>query len=364
MSQSKLFDSYRLGKIPLSNRMVMSPMTRNRATDNVPGELLATYYRQRSTAGLIVTEGTSPSPNGLGYPRIPGAFSEEQREGWRKTSGAVHEAGGRIFMQLMHTGRVSHPANLPAGAEVLGPSAVALDEKMYTDSGGMQPLPVPREMTKVDIDRAVGEYAQASKLAVDAGFDGVELHGANGYLIDQFLNTASNQRTDEYGGSIQNRGRFTLEVARAAAGAIGAERVGIRLSPYGVFNGMALFPEIEEQYAWLATELDRIGLAYVHLVNHSSMGAPEVKASTVKKIRDAYRGTLILSGGYDRARAEKDLESGAADLVAFGRPFLANPDLVERFRVGAALNEPDMATFYTPGEKGYTDYPVLTAVRS
>jgi N-ethylmaleimide reductase len=352
-----LFSPWRLGHRELPNRIVMSPMTRNRAPGNVPNDLMAAYYGQRAGAGLIITEGTSPSPNGLGYPRIPGIFAAEQVAGWRKVTTAVHGKGGRILVQLMHTGRISHPDNLPAGAEVLAPSAVAAKEEMWTDTRGKQPLPAPRAMSDADIRTAIDEYARAARNAIDAGFDGVELHGANGYLIDQFLNPAANRRDDDYGGDLQRRNRFAIDVARATAAAIGAERVGIRLSPYGVFNDVAIHDGIETQYTSLASSLSGLGLAHLHLVDHSSMGAPKPAPSTVRAIRERFKGSLILSGGYDRPRAEADLTEGRGDLIAFGRPFLANPDLPERLRRNAPLTAPDFATFYTPGEKGYTDYP-------
>jgi len=342
----------------LRNRVVMAPMTRSRCTGNIPSEIVATYYKQRASAGLIITEGTSPSPNGLGYARIPGLFSKEQVQGWKQVTKAVHEAGGRIFVQLMHTGRVSHPLNMAAGTRVLAPSPLALSGKMWTDAKGEQPYSVPLEMTEADILDVIAEYGRAAELAVEAGFDGVELHGANGYLIDQFLNTASNQRTDAWGGSIANRIRFAVEVARRAVSGIGADRVGIRLSPYGAFNGMTSDPGIEDTFETLAAELSKIGLVYIHLVDHSSMGAPEVKPSIKRKIRNAFRGTLILAGGYDRARAEVDLEAKKADLIAFGRPFISNPNLVTKLRNGTPLSLPDESTLYSAGEKGYTDYRV------
>jgi N-ethylmaleimide reductase len=356
---SLLFTPLTLGPNELPNRVVMSPMTRSRSPHNVPDALVATYYAQRAEAGLIVTEGTSPSPNGLGYPRIPGLFDDAQVRGWALTTKAVHDAGGKIFVQLMHTGRVSHPDNLPAGARVLAPSAIACTEQMYTDqSGAMQPLPVPVAMSAADIASTIEEYVRSCALAIEAGFDGVELHGANGYLIDQFLNTASNQRTDEWGGSVTNRTRFALEVARRAGRQIGAERVGIRLSPYGVFNGMRPDADTDALYIELARGLSTLGMAYVHIVDHSSMGAPPVKDSLKQEIHGAFGGKMILSGGYDRARAEQDLEAKKGDLVAFGRPFIANPKLVSKMKADAALRAPDPTTFYTPGPKGYTDYPV------
>jgi N-ethylmaleimide reductase len=362
----KLFSSYTLGSTPLANRLVMSPMTRNRAPGNTPNQLMAEYYAQRATAGLIITEGTSPSPNGLGYPRIPGIHSAGQREGWQLISTAVHKSGGRIFIQLMHCGRVGNSLNLPSGAELIAPSPIPVSGTIWTDSQGAQPYDTPREMTASDITTAIEEYAQAARNAVAAGFDGVEIHGANGYLITQFLDPGSNTRGDDFGGDATKRNRFALDVAHAIVEAIGAEKVGIRLSPYGVFNDMSgTYDGIAGQYAELATALGALQLAYVHLVDHSAMGAPKPDPATVELIcrnfRNAGGGAVILSGGYDRERAEADLSSGAADLIAFGRPFLANPDLMVRLRDQTPFNETDQNTFYTPGAQGYTDYPTYTS---
>jgi N-ethylmaleimide reductase len=356
---SLLYSKTTLGPLQLQNRLVMCPLTRSRATGNVPNDLMVQYYAQRASAGMIVSEGTSPSPNGLGYARIPGIFSAEQIAGWKKVTDAVHGRGAKMFVQLMHTGRVSHPLNLPAGAKVVGPSAVAAKGDMFTDAEGMKPMPVPHAMTEAEVKAAIGEYAQAAKNAVAAGFDGVELHGANGYLIEQFIRPNSNVRTDGYGGGIENRARFALEAVAAAVAAIGKDKVGIRLSPYGVFNDMPLYPEMEADYAYLAHKLNATGLLYVHLVDHSAAGAPKVPDSIKATFRSAFKRALILSGGYDAKRAEADLEAGKCDLIAVGKPFLANPDLVERWKAGAAVNPPDMSTFYTPGPKGYTDYPAL-----
>lgn len=298
---STLFTSTQLGSLPLKNRIVMAPLTRSRAIGNLPNALMAKYYRLRADAGLIITEGTSPSPNGLGYPRIPGLFNEEQVQGWRRVTDGVHQAGGRILVQLMHTGRVGHPANLPAGASVVAPSAVAAPGEMWTDADEMQPHPVPREMSEVDIAQSIAEYAAAAKLAMQAGFDGAELHAANGYLIDQFLNTASNQRSDRWGGNIENRIRFAVEVAKASIAAIGAERVGMRISPYGVFNGQVADTEMDALYLRLIDELNALGLLYIHIVDHSAMAAPEVSPVLKAKIRAAFNGQYILSGGHDVA---------------------------------------------------------------
>ncbi|HUA79683.1 MAG TPA: alkene reductase [Dyella sp.] len=361
-----LFEPFTTMSIRLANRTVMAPMTRNRAVHaNTPNALMAEYYGQRATAGLIIAEGTSPSPNGLGYARMPGLFNEAHVRGWKMVTDAVHAKGGKIFVQLMHAGRVSHVANLPAGAQVLGPTADASPGQMHTDALGIQPRSTPRAMSESDIACAVDEYAKSARLAIEAGFDGVELHAANGYLIEQFLNANVNQRTDGYGGSIDGRNRFALEVARATAAAIGAHRVGIRLSPYGVFNSTGAFPEVDAQYVALTQELSRLGLLYVHVLDHSAMdsymGAPPVPADFKLRLRAAFQGLFILAGGFDRTSAEDALRAGHADLIAFARPFLANPDLVERMRANEALNAVDMSTLYTSGPKGYTDYPTRMA---
>jgi len=354
-----LFQPARAGAIELGNRIVMAPMTRNRAIGNIPQEVMATYYGQRAGAGLIITEGTSPAPDGLGYARIPGIFSAEQVAGWRKVTAAAHAGGSRIVLQLMHTGRIGHPANLPAGAEVLGPMAEAAPGEIWTDAQGMQPHGLPRAMTAEDLRKVVEAYVQGARNARAAGFDGVELHAANGYLLEQFLNPGLNRREDPWGGSLANRARLLLEVARLTAQDIGAGRVGVRLSPHGVFNSMPAFPEVEAEYSWLAGRLSELDLAYLHLVDHSPMGAPPVPESTKAAVRKAFKGTLIRSGGYDRERAQADLDAGRADLIAFGRPFIANPDLPARLKAGRELAVPDQATFYQPGEAGYVDYPAL-----
>jgi N-ethylmaleimide reductase len=357
-----LFKPFTARALQLRNRIVMSPMTRSRAVDhNTPNALMAEYYGQRASAGLIITEGTSPSPNGLGYPRIPGLFNAAQVEGWRLVTAAVHAKGAKIVVQLMHTGRVSHIANFPPGAEVIGPSAAICPGEMFTDSQGPQPHSAPRPMTDSDIRHAIGEYAHSAQLAIDAGFDGIELHAANGYLIEQYLNPNVNARTDGYGGTISGRNRFAREVTRAAVAAIGAGRVGIRLSPCGVFNGTGAFPEVQAQYVALVDELSSIGLLYVHVLDHSAMGAPPLPAELKLNLRKHFDGPFILAGGFDRTSAEKALSENRADLIAFARSFLANPDLVARMDSGAPLNVPDAATFYTTGPKGYTDYPVARA---
>lgn len=336
----------------------MAPMTRSRAIGNIPNDLMATYYEQRSGAGLIVTEGTSPSPNGLGYSRIPGLFNDSHIEGWKKVTTAVHDAGGRIFVQLMHTGRIGHILNLPSGASVLAPSAIKAAGQMWADQEGMQDFPEPRAMTSEELKLCVKEFEHSATLALKAGFDGVELHSANGYLLEQFLSPISNHRTDEYGGSIENRCRFVLEVVDVVSKAIGKEKTGIRLSPFGVASDMPHYPEIEETYTYLAGQLNDRGIVYVHLVDHSAMGAPEVPFRIKETIHKKFRNTMILTGGYNQQSAEKDLESGFTDLVGFGRQFINNPDLAERFKNNWSLSTVlDSDTFYSPGEKGYIDYP-------
>jgi N-ethylmaleimide reductase len=358
-----LYSKYTLGSITLKNRIVMAPMTRSRATGNIPNDLMVKYYSDRANAGLIITEGTAPSPDGLGYARIPGLFNKEQVNAWKRVTSAVHEKGGKIFVQLMHTGRISHPYNLPDGGVVRGVSSIAAaNTQMYTDKEGMQPLPVPKEISISEIPGLIEEFVQSARYAVEAGFDGVELHGANGYLLDQFLNAASNHRTDDYGGTPGNRNRFVLEVTAAVANAIGKDKTGIRLSPFGAFNEMKADENTEQQYMQLASALKQIGISYLHIVDHSSLGAPAVPQSVKDAIRQSFGGTIILSGGYDAHRGEAELKERKGELVAFGRPFLANPDFVKRIGMDAELNQPDFSTFYTPGEKGYNDYPVLTGV--
>lgn len=356
---SRLFAAAQLGNQSLQNRVVMAPMTRCRAIGNSANALMATYYGQRSSGGLLITEGTAPSPNGLGYARQPGLFTAEQAASWKQVTDAAHAGGAKIAVQLMHTGRIGHPANLPAGARVVGPSAVAAPGQMWTDTQGMQDHPTPEAMTEADIESAIAEFAASAKLAVEqAGFDFVELHGANGYLIEQFLNLASNQRSDAWGQTVEGRARFALEAVRRVAAAIGAERTGIRLSPWGRNGGLHDDAGTEALYLYLAAEFSKLGIAFVHLVDHSALGAPPLPEGFKQKFRAALSTALILSGGYDRARAEADLDSGLGDLVAFGRPFLSNPDLVAKLQAGKELTPFDFSKAYTPDEVGYTDWPV------
>jgi N-ethylmaleimide reductase len=362
MKTFKLFEPKKVGSISLANSIAMAPMTRCRAIGNIPNDLMATYYGQRASAGLIITEGTSPSANGLGYARIPGIYNKEQVDGWKKITKAVHDKGGKIVIQLMHTGRISHPANMPNASTVLAPSAIKPAGQMWTDALQMQDFPIPKEMILEEIHYTKDEFITAAKNAIEAGFDGVELHGANGYLLEQFLSPISNVRTDEYGGSIENRCKFVLEVTEAVAAAIGKDKTGIRLSPYGVASDMPHYPEIDATYDYLSKKLNEIGIAYIHLVDHSAMGSPEVPLAIKKTIRANFKNSMIICGGFTKETAEAMLESGLADVTAFGRPFINNPDLVERFKKDEPLSQDlKMDLFYMADEKGYTDYSTYYA---
>lgn len=321
-----LFQPFQLGPLALRNRIVMAPMTRNRAdVDHIPTPMMAEYYGQRASFGLIITEGVAPSPDGAGYARIPGMYNARQVAAWRPVTDAVHARGGRIFMQLMHTGRTSHIANLPAGARVVGPTDTAMPGEIWTDASGMQAPSTPHALSEAEIAAAIAEFAHSATLAIEAGFDGVEIHAANGYLVEQFLNANVNTRTDAWGGSAAARNRFALEVARAVTAAVGAERVGIRISPLGAFNATGPFDGVEAQYVELVRALGAMKLAYLHVVDHSSMGSPTVPAAFKSDLRSAFGGVFIGSGGLDKAQATQMLADGKADLVAFGRAALANP---------------------------------------
>lgn len=340
----------------LKNHLVMAPMTRSRAIGNIPNALIAEYYSQRRGAGLIITEGTSPSPEGLGYARIPGIFSAEQVEGWKLTTCAVHQNNAKIFLQLMHTGRIGHQANLPKDVQVVGASDIAAAGQMYTDTVGMRDYPAPVALSTQGIQDVISEYVAAAKNAMTAGFDGVELHAANGYLIEQFLNPNVNNRTDVYGGSIEKRARFAIEIAQQVSEAIGHEKVGVRLSPNSTLGDLQAYDAdtTQETYIHLSREFNRIGLVYIHISIN-----PQVPSETLTAIRTEYEGTLIYCNTFTAEKAEAELNNGDADLIAFGRGFLANPDLEQRILNGAELNAPDFTTLYTPDAKGYTDYPVL-----
>ncbi len=359
MSSVDIFSPFRLGPLDLPNRAVMAPMTRNRAgPDNVPTELNATYYAQRAGAGLIVSEATQVSPQGVGYPGTPGIHSAAQVAGWKLVTDAVHDAGGRIFLQLWHVGRISHPSLQPGGALPVAPSAIAPAGQAWT-TNGMEAFVTPRALGTSEIPGIVEDYRRGAANARDAGFDGVELHGANGYLIDQFLRDSTNKRADRYGGSASNRARFLIEVTQALIGEWGGERVGVRLSPTNPYNDIA-DSNPAATFATAVRELDRLGIAYLHIVEPGP-GDPVATGEMpdIGFFRKIWRGPLIANKGYDLERANAVLRDGAADLVSFAALYLANPDLDERFRRGGPFNPPDRKTFYGGAAKGYTDYPAL-----
>ena len=349
-----LFTAVKLGPTMLANRIVMAPMTRNRAGENdTPRQLNADYYRQRASAGLIVTEASQISPQGKGYPATPGIYSTEQIEGWKRVTDAVHAEGGRIFLQLWHVGRISHPTLQPDGGLPVAPSAIRPAGETFAGKG-MEPFVTPCALETGEIAGIVRDYAKGAANALAAGFDGVEIHADNGYLIDQFLRDGSNLRTDRYGGSIENRARFLVEVTEAVAGAAGADRVGVRFSPASGFNDMR-DSNPQATFAYAAGQLRPLKLAYLHVVESQE------QPFDYRSLKAAFGGTYIANGGYTRQRAGQTLASGDADLIAFGSMFLANPDLPARFARNAPLNEPDRSSFYGGTEKGYTDYPALTA---
>jgi N-ethylmaleimide reductase len=350
----RLLEPFTLGSLTLPNRVLMAPLTRRRAgAGKVPTDLMAQYYAQRASAGLIISESTEVDPrSGLDAPTRPGLFTDAQAMGWRQVVNAVHDAGGRIFVQLSHLGRAAHPLLLANGAEPIGPSAIAANGTVFTREGPL-PFPTPRAIDIDEIPGLVGQFAQAAQLALDAGFDGVEVHGANGYLIDQFLRSGSNRRDDAYGGSVGNRVRFLAEVTEAIVGIWGAERVGVRLSPWSDFNGMS-DANPRETFAHAAEVLDQLGIAYLHFIEE-----PTVDDPLTADIRRRFGGSLIVAGGYQKDDALKKIADGTVDLVAFGQAFIANPDLPERFACNAALNPADRATFYAGGAQGYIDYATL-----
>jgi len=351
-----LFSPVNIGRLQLPNRIVMAPLTRNRAAaGDVPQPMHVTYYRQRASAGLIISEASPISPQGVGYPGTPGIYSEAQIAGWQAVTQAVHEAGGHIFQQLWHVGRISHPDLQPGGAVPVAPSAIRPAGDAVTTTG-MQPFVTPRALELDEIQAIVAQYATAARNALQAGFDGVEVHAANGYLIDQFLRDGSNRRTDDYGGSLENRSRLLREVLQAVCEAVGAERVGVRISPENSFNDMR-DSQPQETFEYIAGLLNGFGLAYLHVVE-GDMVAGE-KRLDYGRIRAAFKGIYMANCRYDLARAQQAITEGAADMVSFGTLYIANPDLVERFRQGAALNTPDPGTFYGGDEHGYTDYPFM-----
>jgi len=360
MSNQPLLSTYNLSGLELANRMVMAPMTRSRAGEgNVPTDLMAKYYRQRSSAGLIISEGTQISQQGIGYPWTPGIHTNEQVEGWKKVTNAVHEEDGKIFAQIWHVGRVSHP-RYHDGNPPVAPSAVKPEGQIFT-ADGMMDFVTPRALKTDEIPGIVEDYAQAAQNATKAGFDGVEIHGANGYLIDQFLKDSTNKRSDKYGGGLKNRIRFAIEVIEAVVKAIGADKTGIRFSPAGRNQGIS-DSNPKETFGYLLEQLNEFNLAYVHLMEpmNDVSNLENYPAEVTKYFREIYNGTIITNVAYDQQSGNDAIEDGIADLVAYGRPFIANPDLPARFAANAELNEPDKSTFYGGDEKGYTDYPFMS----
>jgi len=348
-----IWDPIRVGRMDLPHRLALAPMTRSRAgLDGVPSDLAVTYYAQRASLGLLISEGTQPSADGQGYWATPGIHTPEHVEGWRKIADAVHAEGGRLFIQLMHVGRMSHPDNTPHHRQPVAPSAVAPGEQMFT-IGGMKPIPEPRALTTDEIAETVHDFRRAARLAIDAGADGVEIHGANGYIVHQFFAPNANQRTDAYGGSIANRIRFAVEVVRAVADEIGADRTAIRLSPGLPLGGLDEGPEGPALYRELVAALAPLNLAYLHLMHAGD-------DNLLADIRSVWPTALmVLRLGRTRETLDQDIMSGQADLVSIGRWALANPDVVERLRTDAPFNEADPSTFYGGGAAGYTDYPRL-----
>jgi 2,4-dienoyl-CoA reductase-like NADH-dependent reductase (Old Yellow Enzyme family) len=353
---NSLWDPVKLGNITLPHRFAMAPMTRSRAKpDGTPGDLAAEYYAQRASLGLIITEGTQPSDDGQGYTTTPGIYTDAHVAGWKKVTSAVHKAGGKVFIQLMHAGRMAHPDNTPHHRQPVAPSAVAPGQQMFTPTG-MQDAPTPRALTTEEIKATVQDFRHAARRAIEAGADGVEIHGANGYLIQQFFAPNANLRTDEYGGSIENRARFALEVAAAVAAEIGAERTGIRLSPLGNSGGLNEGPEAADLYRHLVAELNTLSLAYLHILHTGD-------EKLVQDLRSSWTQTFLVNRPNATAEnLDQDVITGLADLVPVGKMALANPDLVSRLKKKAPLNQPNPATFFGGGAAGFTDYPTLASM--
>lgn len=356
----QLFTPATLGDIEVANRILMAPLTRSRADNatDTPSPLATDYYRQRATAGLIITEATQISPTAKGYIGTPGLYTDAHTAAWKTITDAVHAEGGKIVSQLWHVGRISHTSLLPEGEAPLAPSAKRAQSQTFTAEGPAD-VSEPRAMDGDDFDRVVCDYVKAARRALEAGFDGVEVHSANGYLLDQFLQSSTNARTDAYGGSVENRLRFPLQVIDAVIKVVGAGRVGIRLSPTGTFNDMG-DENPEETFGAFIDALNARGLAYLHIVEDFAGSGTEESRALVGRLRARWSGAYIANGGYDAARGEAAISSGHADAVTYGVPFIGNPDLVERYRTGAALNDADQATFYGGGAEGYVDYPRLT----
>jgi N-ethylmaleimide reductase len=358
MTASKLFEPYKLGAITLSNRTVMAPLTRNRAVDGfVPNPLAVEYYGQRASAGLLITEASQVSQQGQGYQDTPGIYSKEQVAGWRKVTDRVHERGGHIYLQLWHVGRISHTTLQPNGGAPVAPSAVRANGKTFV-GGAFADVSEPRALALDEIPGIIDSFKRGAANAIAAGFDGVEIHGANGYLLDQFAKDGTNKRSDAYGGSIENRARLMLEVAKAVADEVGAERTGIRISPVTPANDIS-DSNPQPLFDHIVDGLNALKLIYIHVIEGATGGPRDVAPFDYASLRKRFSGTYIANNGYDLALANKVLAANEADLIAFGKLFISNPDLVERLKRGGELNTPDKATFYGGGAKGYTDYPAL-----
>lgn len=358
INMTTLFQPYDLGPITLANHIVMAPLTRNRAgTGLVPSELAATYYAQRATAGLLITEATQISAQAQGYQDTPGIYTQAQIDGWRKVTDAVHAKGGRIFVQLWHVGRISHVDLQPGGAAPVAPSAIRAETKTFVNNG-FTDVSEPRALELQEIPGIIDDFRKAAANSIVAGFDGVEIHGANGYLLEQFLKDGANQRTDEYGGSVENRARLLLEVTAAVIDEIGADRTGVRISPVSPANAISC-SDPQPQYDYLAEQLDALGIVYLHVVEGATGGPRDVAPFDYDSLRRRFKNTWIGNNGYDLALASTQLAQGKAELFAFGRPFISNPDLVERLKTGAPLAPLNPETLYGGGAQGYTDYPSL-----
>lgn len=361
MTNNAVFKPYTLGSLTLANRFVMAPLTRNRAGAGlVPSELAATYYAQRASAGLLITEATQISAQAQGYQDTPGLYTQAQIDGWRKVTDAVHAKGGKIFVQLWHVGRISHVDLQPGGAAPVAPSAIRAETKTFVNNG-FHDVSVPRALELDEIPGIIEDFRQAAANAIAAGFDGVEIHGANGYLLEQFLKDGANQRSDAYGGSVENRARLLLEVTAAVTKQIGAERTGVRISPVSPANAISS-SDPQGQYDYVVKQLSALGIVYLHVVEGATGGPRDNAPFDYGSLRRRFKNTYLANNGYNTELASVQLAQNKADLFAFGRPFIANPDLVERLKTGAPLNELDPTTLYGGGAKGYTDYPTLADV--
>jgi len=356
----KLLQPYRKNGLELKNRIVMAPMTRSRAINNIPNELMALYYAQRTGAGLIITEGTAPLKEALGYPRIPGIFNEDQIKGWKLVTDKVHSDDTKIFVQLMHTGRIGHNDNLPEGEHLVGPSDITASGTIFTDTLGIQDFSRPKALDEAGIAKVKEGFITAANNAVEAGFDGIEIHAANGYLLEQFLNPNVNTRTDAFGGNFKNRTKLTLEIVKDVIREIGANKLGIRFSPFSTLGDLQHYDEkeVENTYLYLAAELNKLNISYLHFVT-----SPQIKNEMMNAIRNTFDNTLILSSGFTSNSAENAIQENNTDLVAFGKVFIANPDLIKRIELGAPLNQPDFTKLYTEGPEGYTDYKIFDFVK-